>query len=230
MDELVGSRNGSATVDPELSAPDIKKRVFRSHDARGDSATQFAKSLDRLEEVTRQLAEVMAGPKPPVAAIASPSPAGGGVDLEKLAADVSLVQEVGRLKRRLLDNGDISYQLPVKDVASAASAIFVGDQEAFVEKSRGGIDRLEISGSSDRKIAAAMAFAKAKWGGDDVLIRVGDQHQARIIRHAVAAGLSIANTEPEIVKAVALERERQMRPPAPEIPTIERVPKKTPAL
>jgi hypothetical protein len=57
-----------------------------------------------------------------------------------------------------------------------------------------------------------MAFAAQLWGNDEIVIHVGGRHTAKIIEHAVAKGLNIANPDAYIQSLVAQERGRQADP------------------
>jgi len=67
---------------------------------------------------------------------------------------------------------------------------------------------IEIVGKNDREIIAAMKFAAEHWRTDEVIIRVYGKHARRVIEHAVAHNLNIANRDHYIQSLVSAARER----------------------
>ncbi len=212
------SRNGEVLRPNEPAAEEAQRKtpVFRSHDVASDPAQKLNESIDRLDDVVEQLAAVMAQAHRPVAAVGSASEP-QRTDSERIATEVARSCWMDHLKREVLKNGDVSYSLPMDTLRDHLSNLAGFDREAFREcnplSSR---THIEVIGTSDRHLTAAMEFAKRKWGDSGVIIHVDDQHRGKIIEHAVRAGLTIANQNPEIQKLVAAERERQLNPISPE--------------
>jgi hypothetical protein len=218
----------------DFEAPEPEK-VYRSHDApratqvQGDADRDLAKamqaSLDRMERVTETLAKAMASRNAPAAAISSPMPE--RKDFEQFV-DAAIAQR--RLHKTVLANGDISYSLPIENPWDVVAAT-VSDREAFVEHGptlTGAPAHIEITSDTERAILASMIHAKAKWGDDAIIIHANEKHAERVVKHAVAQGLTIANKDPRILELVAIERERQASPLARvaherDTPMIERV-------
>ena len=203
----------------------------------------IASSIDRLttrqselishveDALDKALSAGLQQPNPPIATIGSTSqPITTHVDPQTIADNVAQTLDLGKLKVSRLDNGDISYSLPLDTVRAAAADMIGYNREAFREVGfKSGTPHIEVHGQTDRQIAAAMEFAKQRWSGDAVVIRAGDKHVGRIVEHAVRAGLAIdTSRDPHMATLVTRERERQAnavrREQAPAIPTIERVP------
>jgi hypothetical protein len=84
---------------------------------------------------------------------------------------------------------------------------------AFVERGAAtNSPYLELVGTKDHEIAAAMAYAAQRWGNDEIIIHVGGRHTAKIVEHAIAHGLNVANRDSYIKSLVAQECARQADP------------------
>ena len=128
---------------------------------------------------------------------------------DEIAADVSAQAVYGKLKVRLEKNGDSVFSLPL-DVVRDPFKISGDSREAFREVGKGYAQQIQVTGTSDRQIRAAMEYAKIRWNGDPITIRVGDDHAERIVKHAVAANVNIDTShDPRLAELVAAERKRQ---------------------
>lgn len=174
-----------------------------------DAQERMAATTAKMDQVVDKLTAVLNVAGAPRAAIGSPSPP-SPKGAEQIASDITAAREFGKLRATLLKNGDMSFELPF-DVVRASVAALTGEQrEAFREVGKGVTQHLELTGNSDRQIRAAMEYAKQRWDGDAVVIRVGDEHRDKIIRHAVAADLNIdLSRDPKLAELVAEERKRQ---------------------
>jgi hypothetical protein len=144
-------------------------------------------------------------------------------EAERIADEVGLSQFLGKLQRVTLANGDHSYALPMDALRSATASMLRLPREAFVhvapESDR---DQIKIIGTSDRQLFAAMAFARKRWGDDEIIIHVGDKHREKVIEQAVRAGLNIANRDQQIQALVVKVRERQANAIAKEASAFDR--------
>jgi hypothetical protein len=226
--------------------------VFRSKNARVlgpaaemELAEQFAiaASVDRLtvrqgelmshldEALNKVLSSVIEQKGPTHTAIGSasqqPPP---DIESTKIAEEAARIIDLGKLKATKLENGDVSYMLPLDSIRATAANLIGYDREAFREVGvQRGKPHIEVMGQTDRQIGAAMAFAKQRWAGDAVIIHADDKHVNRIVEHAVRAGLNIdTSRDPQMASLVTRERERQANPILREqksaVPTLERVP------
>jgi hypothetical protein len=214
-----------ADPDKVYRAHDTEREAARTKasavDANADLAKAMKESLDRMDRTVADLAKVMSRRDAPAAAVSSPIPqsATQRKDFDDWLDQATVLK---RLKCTTLPNGDRSFSLPTEGLRDMVAAT-VSDREAFIDRGPslvGGASHLEITSSSDRAISYAMTYALAKWGNDPILIHVhasaSDKHVARIVEHAVAQGLTVANSEPHIQAMVASARERQNNPLARE--------------
>jgi hypothetical protein len=154
----------------------------------------------------------MSRPNPPTAAIGSPAPARDAAATGYGHA-MNRNDRLGRLTRTLLADGSAAYALHTDRVRSTVARLLGPPAPAFVERGAATTSPyLELVGTKDHEIAAAMPFAAQRWGNDDVIIHVGGRHTAKIIEHAVANGLNVANRDAYIQWLVARERKRQVDP------------------
>jgi hypothetical protein len=227
--------NGQAAAAATATAPSQASEKART--AQADQAARAAASqvdLDQLaaaerartNELSRLIDQItQALEKSKVTVGVAPSD-----PRERANAEREIAREIehGRLASKRLRNGDIAYTIPGDTVRTAGGLL--GTREAFVERGlRTAHPYIEVTGASDRQIAAAMAHAARRWQGDDVIIHADMKHEQRIIKHAVAAGLNVVNKDERIQKLVAEERERQAKrghvhEQKDRTPVIERVP------
>ncbi len=197
-------------------APDVsgaptgleKPAPFRSKNARplGDDAAreeqarlavQVAAQGQKLDKLIETVATIGAPTRPSTKAP------------EEIASEVSAEEIYGKLKVRLEKNGDTVFSLPL-DVVRDPFRLSADSREAFREVGKGYAQQIQVTGSSDRQIRAAMEYAKIRWNGDPITIRVGDEHAPKIVKHAVAANVNIdTSRDPRLAELVAEERKRQ---------------------
>jgi hypothetical protein len=212
------------------SAPEPEK-IYRAHDTEreaartkasavdvnADLAKAMKESLDRMDRTVADLAKVMSRRDAPAAAVSSPIPQ-SATQRANFDSWFDQATALKRLKFTTLENGDRSFSLPIEGLRDMVAAT-VSDREAFIDRGPslvGGASHLEMTNDSERAMVAVMIYAKAKWGDDAILIHAGDKHVAKIVEHAVAQGLTVANREPHIQAMVASARERQNNPLARE--------------
>jgi hypothetical protein len=203
----------------ETSTPETRtERTSRLRDRPNISVAELAAMqrgyVERLGRLIEQLAAVMSRQNPPTAAIGSPATAHAGTQ-DDVDRAVIRYERSGKLTRTLLADGSVGYTLGT-DLVRSTVARFLGEPSpAFIE--RGAAMKapyLEILGTKDHEIAAAMAFAAQRWGKDEIVIHVGGRHTSKIIGHAVAQGLNIANPDAYVQSLVAQERARRADPAA----------------
>jgi hypothetical protein len=197
--------NNGTTAAPAASTPATQTttQALTSQAELDRLAEQQREKTAELSRLIDQISEAIMKSKA-VAGIAPSEPR------ERPNADRAIEHEitVGNLAARRLHNGDVAYTIPGDTIRTAGGIL--GTPEAFVERGlRTKSPYLEITGASDRQLAAAMAHAARRWEGDDVVIHAEGRHEARVIRHAVAAGLNIVNDDARVQKLVTAERERQ---------------------
>jgi len=204
----------------QLSQAAEKPAPFRAKNARAlgndaiagalsETQERMAATTAKMDQIADKLAAVLSAPGAPHAAIASPA-APSQKSAEQIASDITAAHEFGKLRATLLKNGDMSFELPFDIVRSSVAALTGEQREAFREVGKGVTQHLELTGDSDRQIRAAMEYAKQRWDGDAVVIRVGDANREKIVRHAVAANLNIdLSRDPKLAELVAEERKRQ---------------------
>jgi hypothetical protein len=221
----------------EPTAPEPDK-VYRSHDTERAAASAKAQTVDAnakladrlgdhldhmdktaadLAKTVADLAKVMSRRDAPAAAVSSPIPQ-SATQRENFDKWFGQATALKRLKVTTLENGDRSVSLPIDGLSDIIAAT-VSDREAFIDRAPslvGGASHLEMMRSDERSISYVMTYALAKWGNDPIIIHAGDKHVERIVEHAVAQGLTVANTEPHIQALVASARERQNNPLARE--------------
>lgn len=222
--EMAGTNGqiGQPTADATTqSAPEAAKAAempapFRAKHARplGDDAIRAEQSRladqikaqgEKIDGLTEKIATLTA--VPPAATL--PIPPSRARPPEEIAADVSAKQEYGKLKVRLEKNGDAVFSLPL-DVVRDPLKISGDSREAFRETGKSYAQQIQVTGTGDRQIRAAMQYAAIRWGGDPITIRVGDKHADKIVKHAVAANVNIdTSRDPRLAELVAAERQRQ---------------------
>ena len=159
-----------------------------------------------------QLAALMNRPDPPTAVIGSTAAARDATDIRRRTAHDD---RLGKLTRTVLPDGSTCYGLQTDLVRSTVAKVLGAPRPAFVERGAAtNSPYLELVGTKDQEIAAAMAYAAQRWGNDEVIIHVGGRHTAKIVEHAVAQGLNVANRDSYIQSLVAQERARQADPTA----------------
>ena len=120
---------------------------------------------------------------------------------------------LAKFVRTPLPGGDASYGLRSDLVRSTVAKVLGAPRPAFVERGAATTSPyLELVGTKDHEIAAAMAFAAHRWGNDEIIIHVGGRQTAKIIEHAVGQGLNVANRDSYIQSLVAQERARLADP------------------
>ncbi len=194
-----------APTGPEKPAP------FRSKNARplGDDAVReeqarlaahVATQSEKLDKLIETVATISAA-----SAATPPSKKAP----EQIASEVSVEEIYGKLKVRLEKNGDTVFSLPL-DVVRDPFKLSGESREAFREVGKGYTQQIQVTGTGDRQIRAAMEYAKIRWNGDPITIRVGDEHAEKIVKHAVAANVNIdTSRDPKLAELVAEERKRQ---------------------
>lgn len=204
--------NGHVSQTGSLAEP--KTERTRVQERPNISVAEFAAIqrgyVERLGKLIEQLAAVMNRPDAPAAAVGSPAPAREMADVVHGVAHDS---PGGKLTRTVLPDGSVSYGLGTDVVRSAVAKLLGAPRPAFVERGAAtSSPYLEIVGTKDQEIAAAMAHAAKRWGNDEILIHAGGRHTAKIVEHAVAHGLNVANRDSYIQYLVARERDRQANP------------------
>jgi hypothetical protein len=138
--------------------------------------------VERLGKLIEQRAAVMNRPNPPTAAIGSPAPAREPA-VDNFGCRVWNDERLGKLTRTVLSDGSTSYGLRTDVVRSAVAKVLGAPLPAFVERGAAtNSPYLEVVGTKDREIAAAMASAAQRWGNDErarsvsALHRLGFQH------------------------------------------------------
>lgn len=219
------STNGKASKNGQAQAP-----------AAAPATTQA--DLDKLAEMQREktaelsrLIEQISKSIEKSGAVAAVAPA-KEVDVEQDAIGRRYAVERDIADRNLrvtrLPSGDVAYSIPGDVLRTANGAL--GSHYAFVERgTRTKSPFIEIAGSSDRQIEAAVTYAARRWAGEDVVIHAEGKDERRVIEHAVRAGLNIVNDDPRVKSLVADEKARQEKTRGPEThkreqaPIIERV-------
>lgn len=176
-----------------------------------DQITAQNEKIDGLTEKIATLTAAAPSAAAPPAASPLPTPplSSRARAPEEIAGDVSAQQVYGKLKVRLEKNGDAVFSLPL-DVVRDPLKISGDSREAFRETGKSYAQQIQVTGTGDRQIRAAMEYAKMRWGGDPIAIRVGDKHAEKIVKHAVAANVNIdTSRDPRLAALVAEEHQRQ---------------------
>ena len=202
-------------ISPNGKTADTRSERPRLEDRPNVSVAELAALqrgyVERLGKLIEQLTAVMSGPIPPTAAIGSPAPASGIKGSRHDMRD----ERLDKLVRTRMPGGDISYGFRTDAVRSTVAKVLGASRPAFVERAAESTSPyLELVGTNDREIATAIAFAAERCGNDEIIIHVSGRHTAKIIEHAVAQGLNIANRDSYIQALVAQERARQSISPA----------------
>jgi hypothetical protein len=183
------SNNGSPTA-ATAQAPTSQAELDRL------AAEQKAKTTE-LSRLIAQISEAIQKSK----AVAGIAPA-KEVDLDRDEVGQRQATEGQSLKVTRLKSGDLAHSLNVVDLAFG--------NHAFVERgTRTKNPFIEITGNSDKQIAAAARYAAVRWAGDPVVIHAEGKDERRVIEQAVRAGLNVVNQEPRIQQMVADETARQ---------------------
>jgi len=203
-------------VPPSANQPEPKTERTRLQDRPNVSVAELAALqrgyVERLGKLIEQLTAVMNRPDPPAAAIGSPAPVHDAAR-PNVSRGTDDRERFAHLVRTPLTGGDASFRLPTDPVRSTVAKVLGAPRPAFVERGAAtNSSYLELVGTKDREIAAAMAYAAERWGNDEIIIHVGGRHTEKIIEQAVAHGLNVANRDSYIQSLVTRERARQADP------------------
>jgi hypothetical protein len=203
--------------------PDVPAEPFRAKNAKsldrdttkvlsdiGDRiASNHAEQAERLEKLFDKLSMTITGSGAPVAAVGSArEPDRRGLSPQKIAEQMAETPRFQTLNSRIMENGDMSFSVPMDFVRDSVAKLAKIDTEAFREVGAASKSPvIKVTGTSDRSLDAAMVYAAHRWNGDPVMIRAADKDIERVVNAAVRAGLAIeTGHDPKL--AALVERER----------------------
>jgi hypothetical protein len=213
--------NNNGAVDHEVPSEEIIRNSVGDEDRerQEDAHRRMQAQIEHMEGVSEQISDALtqlteALKRNPQAVAAI----GGTPARQKDSAQthdpiaIDRAVELGKLSKRRLPDGGIAYSIPL--AMDTLKYELSQGRDAFIERGlTTAHPHLEVIGTGDHHLEAAMKQAAHRWG-NDVVIHFDPlgKDAARIVRKAVEQGLNLRNRDPRIRVMVQAERERQQNP------------------